>query len=234
MKIMAISDTHGETKKIEVPACDLLIHAGDICADAYKGLWCRHYPTLAGEWFQDVWIPWMQPMIEDGWVKQVVGVWGNHDWTSRFGRKNLPDWVRILVDEETEVGGLRIWGSPWSNTFMTWAWNKDPEVLADHYTQIPAGVDILISHQPPAGCSKIEEFTREAEWVMLDVGSTQLRDNLERIHPKVVVCGHIHSGYGVYDIAGVKVMNVACLDERYEVARGATEVVLEGVVPQCH
>lgn len=226
MKIMAISDTHGHTKDIDIPACDLLIHAGDICADAHHRMWCRHYPDLAGEWFQDVWIPWMQPMIDDGWVKQVMGTWGNHDWTSKYGRKNLPSWVKILIDEEAEYRGLRIWGSPWSNQFMTWAWMDYPENLATRYAQIPEGIDIIISHGPPAGCGVIAEFGRDAEYTMIDVGSAQLRDNLLRIHPKVVICGHIHSQYGTYDVEGTKVMNVACLGESYRVERGATEVVL--------
>lgn len=223
MKIMAISDTHGNTDKIEVPACDLLVHAGDICADSYKGKWCRHYPDLAGEWFQDVWIPWMQPMIDDGWVKQVVGVWGNHDWTSRAGWLGLPPWVKILTDQEFEYKGLRIWGSPWSNQFMTWAWMASPEALKPRYEAIPEGVDILISHQPPSGlCAYTDPQTGVKEFI----GSQELRDNLPRIRPKVVLCGHIHGGYGMYDVDGTKVMNVACLDEQYRVVRGATEVVL--------
>lgn len=165
----------------------------------------------------------MQPMIDDGWVKQVVGTWGNHDWTTRFDRKDLPGWIRILVDEEAEYNGLRIWGSPWSNQFMKWAWMGQPEALKAHYDAIPKGVDILISHQPPSG---ICWYTDPNTGVKECIGSEELREAIGRVKPRVTVCGHIHSGYGEYMVAGCKVMNVACLDTQYKVVRGATEVLL--------
>ncbi len=31
LDIIAISDTHGEHRKLEIPPCDLLIHLGDVC-----------------------------------------------------------------------------------------------------------------------------------------------------------------------------------------------------------
>lgn len=226
-KVYAISDTHGETNKIEIPACDLLLHAGDIMIDGYRRCWIKQVPTLAIEWMRDVWLPWIKPMLDDGWVKHVVMTWGNHDWTMLYGaeiQKLMPPNVHILVDEEITVDGVRIYGLPWSNTFMRWSWMKDPELLKKHYDAIPEGVDIILSHQPPTGTGRYYDMLTGKEE---DLGSQELAEAIDRVKPKVVVCGHIHSAYGNYQRGDTLVQNVSVVDEAYKVVRGATRVELD-------
>ena len=57
-----------------------------------------------------------------------------------------------LKDKETEVYGLRIYGSPWQPLFMNWAYNMPRgEKILSKWNLIPEGVDILITHGPPLG-----------------------------------------------------------------------------------
>lgn len=227
MKIIGISDTHGETSKIEIPACDILLHAGDICPDAYAKVWTRKHPVLCVDWLHDVWLPWITPMLNDGWIKEVAFTWGNHDWTQSIPSdafRFLPPNVHLLVDEEVTLGGLRVWGTPWSNQYRNWAWMHESWDLAAFYDRIPSGVDIILSHQPPRGdAARFPDFDTG---VMLTVGSAELVSTMARVAPKAVVCGHVHSGHGVYHYDGVKVYNVSVVDEAYRVVHAPTEIIL--------
>lgn len=229
LRIAAISDTHGHTRDINIPACGLLLHAGDVGPDSVGREWVRHRPERLISWYRDVWAPWITPMLNDRWVKHVVLTWGNHDWTQLYTpaiSEVMPPQVHILVDREITVEGLRIWGSPWSNLFNDWAWMDTPHALAQKYAQIPTGIDILLTHQPPVG---------EAGRLPFDeLGSDALRTEMRRINPRAVVCGHIHAAAGVYDYAGIPVINAAVVNEAYRVVRGAVEVnLLKKVGPAC-
>src|SRR5688500_17047642 len=58
MRIVAISDQHGFLP--EVPPCDLLIVAGDICPDVIEGgRLARDFPDSQKSWFDAVARPWL-------------------------------------------------------------------------------------------------------------------------------------------------------------------------------
>jgi len=226
MKIYATADTHGFTKEIEVPACDLFLHAGDICADGYKKVWCKKNPGLSLEWFETVFMSWFQLYLDDGWVKKAVFTFGNHDWisgweASQFNRKH--DDIKLVVNTMIEVDGVKIWATPWSNQFLDWAWMKEPEDLASDYAMIPEGIDILLSHQPPAGFGDtIYPVGDKLE----DIGSKELAEAIKRIKPKAVVCGHLHSAIGLKEKDGQKVYGVSFCDEQYRPTYQPTEIIL--------
>ena len=122
-----------------------------------------------------------------------------------------------------ELNGLKMWFSPWSNPFMKWAFMKAPVELAAIYARIPADVDIVVSHQPPFGYgdvpARIHEPTESGH-----LGSAELLAALDRIKPKAVICGHFHSGRGLYRHGNTAIYNVAVVDERYQLTHGPTEI----------
>ena len=222
MTIMTMSDNHGKLEGIKVPPCDLLIHAGDVCPDYAPGS-----PWGSGMqegWLSSKWLNWLdlQPVV------YTLATFGNHDFVRTNGTPRM-----FNVDELVQLGDLKIWMSPWSNTFGGWAWMKDPSDLANIYSLIPEGTDIIVSHQPPFGYGDQvpERFRFANEDPDGHVGSKELVETMNRVKPKVVICGHIHSGWGVYkhicpDGHIVKVYNVALVDEEYELVNKPTEITL--------
>lgn len=103
-----MSDLHGHLPgRASVPRGDLLIVAGDICPD-----FVARAPQRA--WFVDTFIPWVKYLDFPG---ELV-TWGNHD---HFPRPSAA-WLDLMgvdfvkIDELVEIGGLKIWLTPWSNT----------------------------------------------------------------------------------------------------------------------
>jgi Icc-related predicted phosphoesterase len=88
---------------------------------------------------------------------------------------------------------------------------KSPAELEAVYAQVPAGVDILVSHQPPYGCGD------------LGLGSIELRTAIRRVKPKLVICGHIHDAVGRFECDGTTVYNVS-VDEQYRLVREPTMI----------
>ena len=91
---------------------------------------------------------------------------------------------------ELRIGALRIFGSPWQPWFHDWAFNlQRGPALAEKWALIPDGVDVLVTHGPPA---EILDRTVHGE----EVGCRDLRDALERVRPRLHLFGHIHEAHG--------------------------------------
>lgn len=181
------SDLHGHYP--ETPGGDLLIVAGDLTA--------RHRDKEFNEFFE--WL-YHQP-----YSKKIL-VAGNHD--EYLERTNTNHILRriagydkddiefeYLNDSAIELNGLKIWGTPWSKYFDginpdCAAFMRTDRELVHYYAKIPNDIDILISHGPAYGILDESIYDQEL------CGSVALREAIERVKPRLFICGHIHEGFG--------------------------------------
>lgn len=228
MRIVAISDQHGRLP--DIPPCDLLLVAGDNCPDKVGGIFAGRNPLPQRQWFLEDWMRWRakQP------AAFCVATFGNHDFCGEGLHAVAPTRCHNMgtltaVDDVVQLGRLRIWLTPWSNRFRDWAFMGSEDQLAEKYARIPEGIDILVSHQPPSlfGGTFLDLATGTEE----QLGSRALTDAILRVRPKVVVCGHVHSGYGRLDYDGTTIYNVSVVNERYELANAPTQFDFEGTLP---
>jgi Icc-related predicted phosphoesterase len=97
--------------------------------------------------------------------------------------------ITYLEDQETQACGFRVYGTPWSLTFMDWSFMLPEEQLSEKWARISDDTQILVTHSPP--------YTFLDELNTKHLGSKSLAkrigelDNL-RLH----IFGHIHCGYG--------------------------------------
>jgi Icc-related predicted phosphoesterase len=105
---------------------------------------------------------------------------------------------------------LRLYGSPWQPWFGGWAFElQRGSQLGAKWKQIPADVDILITHGPPYGYG--DETSRGER-----VGCRDLRREIEeRIQPRVHLYGHIHEGAGQYKNGKTTFVNASNIDEKF-------------------
>jgi Icc-related predicted phosphoesterase len=177
ISIVAISDTHGFHESVDIPAGDILIHAGDLTRHGEMGEVKEFNDFLGG-------LP--HP------VKIVIA--GNHDFCFESDpercRNNLTNAI-YLQDQAVTVEGVRFYGSPWQPWFFDWAFNlqRGPEIRAK-WDLIPEDTDVLITHGPPFGHG---DRTLRGE----QVGCQDLLEVVEQIQPKFHIFGHIHEGYGL-------------------------------------
>ena len=198
MKICCASDLHGRFP--EIPECDLLVLAGDYCpmANVYEQPW----------WLRETFGPWLESL-----KVPVIGVAGNHDfvWERRPDLVPKMNWT-YLQDSVTffSFGNqvLKVYGTPWQPRFFDWAFNADEPALTQKWSLIPEDTDILITHGPPAGYGDLSSKKNR-------IGCESLTQRIMEVSPKLVVCGHNHSGYGVYELNGTVVVNAAVCDEDY-------------------
>lgn len=204
MTIVTISDTHcNDLTKLNIPSGDLLIHAGDF---TYRGTIAE--VSKAMKELEEV---------SKNFKFGAVIVAGNHDWLFErdpaVARSLVPPGVVYLNDQETEVDGLAIWGSPVQPEFCNWAFNKRRgQEINEHWLKIPAGVDIVVTHGPPFGILDQTPMTRG------HIGCSDLADHLiKRVKPRLHVFGHIHEGHGEQTVGGIKFVNAALLDDYYNI-----------------
>lgn len=203
MQIVCISDTHGQHRNLELPAGDILIHAGDLTV--------RGTTTQINDSFE-----WLAELP----YKHKIVVAGNHD----FGleRKSqgikIPSGVIYLENQEVIVEGLKIWGSPVCTPYYDWAFMWDLPRRQELYKTIPDDVDIIVNHGPAFG---VLDWTSKNS----NAGCEILRERLRQIRPKLFVFGHIHEDYGIQNIDGTIFVNAAILNKQYEIANEA--VVIE-------
>jgi Icc-related predicted phosphoesterase len=188
IRVVALADSHGQHSRLTVPDGDVLIHAGDL--------------TQRGKLSQ----------LEDvaGWLRGLphrhkLIIAGNHDFafqqTPQRARALFSEWL-YLEDTLVEVAGLRIWGGPWQPWFHDWAFNlhRGP-AIAQKWALIPTGLDLLVTHGPPAGYGdRCFDGTR--------VGCADLLATLGRTSPRYHLFGHIHEDRGQWQLGKTTLMNV--------------------------
>lgn len=227
MRIVALSDQHGYLP--ELPRCDLLIIAGDICPDRFGPFLAMHDPDQQKSWFNRKVRPWLAKAP----ATHKILTWGNHDWCGQACsfRHDSPSEastteLQILVDDQTCVpeghSSVSVWATPWSNQFMNWAFMKPAPDLEAVYAAIPEGIDILISHQAPYGYG--DRCADYSSGKIEHLGSRELLAAIGRVRPKLVICGHIHDGYGRYEYDSIPIYNVSVVDEQYRLVHPPTEI----------
>lgn len=199
MRFVALSDTHGK-HNFDLPPGDVLLHAGDVSSRGLKSEIQRFL-----NWFSSL----------DYTYKIFIA--GNHDFFFEEAPKEeidamISDNLIYLNDSGVEIEGIKIWGSPIQPWFHDWAFNRKrgPEIQK-HWDLIPADSDIVITHGPAFG---IHDRLISG----MPVGCEDLLPTLQRIAPKVHLCGHIHEAYGERQVGETLFLNASILNVRYEIA----------------
>lgn len=201
MRILCISDTHGQPPDpASLPDVDVLIFAGDATMRGRVDEWARFAAWLGA-------VPARAKVVLDG----------NHD----PGRPPLGPGVINPHGQEIDALGLRVWG--WAGSSFRdpgrpmrdeqgprwWAHWKSDRAQTAALEAMPEGLDILVTHTPPAGI--LDECPAGR------VGCPALRARLDIMErpPRLCVFGHIHESAGVAYGHRTIMVNAAWLDGWY-------------------
>lgn len=215
IRIVCISDTHGQHRKLKVPPGDVLIHAGDF--------------MLSGRRLEEI-------VDFDDWLgalphRYKIIIAGNHDLLfeayPEMARARLKHAV-YLENSGVEALGLLFWGSPVQPTFHNWAFNIDRgSAIRRHWKKIPFETDVLITHGPPFGTLD------KADILTQHLGCEELTKAVTKLKPQLHVFGHIHGGYGTErGLKNTQFINCAVLNEKYALANDPIVIDLPQEAPR--
>lgn len=165
VRLVILSDTHGAFPR-SLPPGDILIHCGDSEAPADEmDRWAATHPH-----------------------SHKVAVCGNMDAALRSSSSRLAN-ITYLQDAAVEVAGLKLYGSPWTPRFVGVFQLYSDADARDVWSKVPDGVDVLVTHGPPAGI--LDRTSRGRQ-----VGDALLRHRVAELRPRVHCFGHVHESYG--------------------------------------
>jgi len=135
---------------------------------------------------------------------QVFAVAGNCDSAAidqMLVRRGVSLHSRGVILGEMGIHGLSAM-PPWRTGMYQFTEAELAEGLQTGYAQIAgAKVHVVLSHAPPRnGLVDRTHFGR-------NVGSTALREFIDRLQPRLVLCGHIHEGRGSEQLGQTTVVN---------------------------
>lgn len=183
-RLVAFSDTHhADFDAIDPSGHGTIVLAGDIMGSGYVK------EEEGKEWLEKTFIPWCERNAD----KNIVLVPGNHDlYLEAHGAEvKWPKNVTYLVNREANVNGLRVYGTPYTRLHANGAYEVGSRQLAEEFAKIPEGLDVLIAHTPPhVRGSTIDYDPRSRAYF----GSAELTKAILEKKPKLVICGHVHTG----------------------------------------
>lgn len=211
MKVIAISDPHGKHNRLYqwLEPADMIICAGDISgrgrADEVKSFlkWYAYLP-----------------------YKYKIFIAGNHDFMFQDypteSKELIPEGIIYLENSSVVIEGFKFYGSPITPNFHNWAFNRSRgDQIKKYWDAIDEDTDVLITHGPPFG---IHDFVRDGRLQKPyndsdNVGCADLMHRVCELQKlKFHIFGHIHEGYGDTTLGGVRYINAAFLNDRYEPA----------------
>lgn len=210
--LVLVSDTHGYHRSIHVPPGDILVHAGD---------WTKK--DIGRKEARDF-LDWLSNLPHS----YKIFIAGNHDGAPEKFPGPFREMVKAttgnviyLEDEGATVGGLKFWGSPVTPEFFNWHFNRARgEAIRAHWDKIPNDTDVLITHGPPYGFGDWSNHERT------HAGCKDLWDAVNRVKPRLHVCGHFHEGHGCRTITyedgkTTQFVNASICNSRYYPAQPA-------------
>lgn len=175
MRILAFSDLHlARARAADLVRAsndaDLVIGAGDFC-NMRQGL------AEAMDLLQGITAPF-------------VVVPGNAESYDELQAAANPG-MRVLHGTGVDVNRLRVFGLGYGvpvTPFGSWSCDLSEEQAAGMLATCEAA-DILVLHSPPKGVADVTSGGQS-------VGSTAIREAIERLQPRLALCGHIHDSWG--------------------------------------
>jgi hypothetical protein len=265
VRLVLVSDTHNVDIPVSLfPPGDLLIHAGDHTMNGFPSelegaaAWLRSLAVHYTHGVVAIGGNHDRPLDMETWLQAAPHTQPGESWTheSMAGARSLFDdgglrELRLLQHSAAEVAGLKLFGSPYvnltprrrtmapDNPVRYEGFMRDDVRLAELCLDIPAGLDVLITHSPPLGVLDTSVrhggVPREAP---ISIGSLALRDRLRGMRPadrpRVHVFGHEHDSRGVVvdQEMGVVFINAVAVDgDQTAVDRGGGYVMKEGFRP---
>jgi Icc-related predicted phosphoesterase len=211
MRLILISDTHGQHDKVNLPEGDILIHSGDLTMSGSLDELAK-----VADWFKK----------QTDRYQQIVTIAGNHDFCFEDHRQKkardmmLEAGVYYLQNSAVTIQGLKFYGSPMTPWFSDWAFNVDRGLkIKRFWDAIPGDTDVLITHGPP---HKILDRIQDG----ISAGCDDLLTRVLEVKPKIHTFGHLHGGRGEYELNGTKFYNSTVVDESYKVVYNPFEVTI--------
>jgi len=192
MKIVIVSDTHGQHEDLGQLQGDVLVHCGDMC-DGFR----RNSYDLDS--------------IDDWFGRQrfdvILCIGGNHDFDldtrQNYRRGFYFKHAIYLEDKLFEYKGVRFYGTPWVLDLPGWAFYLNPATLRRKWQMIPLGLDVLITHVPP---KYILDTSRSGN---IHYGCSALAERVKEVRPRIHCFGHNHASYGTRQIDGITYVNAS-------------------------
>ena len=213
-----MSDLHGYLPEID--KCDLVLICGDIVS-----LRSQRYPKSCKKWYTGVFQPWVDSLPCDKVLfipgNHEVGVEGHDDeYKKLFGPYKK---ATILIHEPYEYLSddgtfYKIFGTPYCKVFGNWAYMRPNSDLKEKFSEIPEGLDILLTHDVAYGYAdqSLQDIGYGTEE---HFGTVELRDAILEKKPKYHFSGHIHTAdHNLIMIGDTKHYNVSYIDEKYNPA----------------
>ena len=215
MKVCVTSDLHGYLPEIE--PCELLLICGDIVSLKHQ-----RYSKSCKQWYTKVFQPWIDSLPCDKVLfipgNHEVGVEGHEDeYRKLFSPTNkatilLHDYYEYLSNNGVVY---KIFGTPYCKIFGNWAFMRTNSDLKEKFSEIPEGLDILLTHDVAYGYAD-QSLQDIGYGTDTHFGTVELRDAILEKKPKYHFSGHIHTAnHNLIMIGDTKHYNVSYVDETY-------------------
>jgi hypothetical protein len=251
------------------PPGDLLIHAGDHTKNglpselAGAASWLRSLAPLYTHGVVSVAGNHDRPLDAETWLRAAPHSQPGEPWTyeSMAAARSLfddghagdgrPGSMRQLQQSSAEIAGLALFGSPYvgltprrkamspDHPRRHEGFLRDEPRLAELFAEIPAGLDVLITHGPPLGIlDRSERHGGVLREEPISIGSPALLERLRAMRPedrpRLHVFGHEHDSRGVArdEELGIVFINaVAVSGDQAVLDKGGGYTMREGFRP---